>query len=193
MVTRAVEVTLMSVLLAGLMITGCARRPATVAASAAAPAPAAAPSPAPAPAPSSPSAPPAPPAPVAAAPAQAPRPVPKEFMAVAALKEVYFDFDKYDIRAEDAKTLDTNATWLKSNGENLVLIEGHCDERGTNEYNLALGERRAKATMNYLVSQGIQANRITIISYGEERPVCTEKTEACWAKNRRANFLVKPR
>jgi len=74
-----------------------------------------------------------------------------------------------------------------------LLIEGHCDERGTNEYNLALGERRAKATMNYLVSQGIQANRITIISYGEERPICTEKTEACWAKNRRANFLVKPR
>jgi peptidoglycan-associated lipoprotein len=184
---------MMSLLLAGLMITGCARRPATTAASAATPAPAAAPSPAPAPSAPSAAAP-APPAPAAAAaPAQAPRPVPKEFMAVAALKEVYFDFDKYDIRSEDAKTLDANATWLKSNGDNLVLIEGHCDERGTNEYNLALGERRAKATMNYLVSQGIQANRITIISYGEERPVCTEKTEACWAKNRRANFLVKPR
>jgi peptidoglycan-associated lipoprotein len=193
MVTRAAQVTLMSLLLAGLMITGCARRPATTAASAAAPAPAAAPSPAPAPSTPSAAAP-APPAPAAAAaPAQAPRPVPKEFMAVAALKEVYFDFDKYDIRPEDAKTLDANATWLKSNGDNLVLIEGHCDERGTNEYNLALGERRAKSTMNYLVSQGIQANRITIISYGEERPVCTEKTEACWAKNRRANFLVKPR
>jgi len=193
MVTRAAQITLMSLLLAGLMITGCAKRPATTAASAAAPAPAAAPSPAPAPSTPSAAAP-APPAPAAAAaPAQAPRPVPKEFMAVAALKEVYFDFDKYDIRPEDAKTLDANATWLKSNGDNLVLIEGHCDERGTNEYNLALGERRAKATMNYLVSQGIQANRITIISYGEERPVCTEKTEACWAKNRRANFLVKPR
>jgi peptidoglycan-associated lipoprotein len=191
---RAAQVTLMSLLLAGLMITGCARRPATTAASAAAPAAAPSPAPAPAPAPSAPSPAPAPPAPAAAAaPAPAPRPVPKEFMAVAALKEVYFDFDKYDIRPEDAKTLDANATWLKSNGDNLVLIEGHCDERGTNEYNLALGERRAKSTMNYLVSQGIQANRITIISYGEERPVCTEKTEACWAKNRRANFLVKPR
>ena len=76
-------------------------------------------------------------------------------MANAALKEVYFDFDKYDIRPEDAKILDGNAAWLKSNDSNLVLIEGHCDERGTNEYNLALGERRAKATMNYLVSQGI--------------------------------------
>ena len=194
MVTRAAQVTLMSVLLAGLMITGCAKRPATTAASAAAPAPSPSAS-APAPAPSA-VAPPAPaPAPGASAAtaAQTPRPAPKEFMAVAALKEVYFDFDKYDIRAEDAKTLDANAAWLKSNGDNLVLIEGHADERGTNEYNLALGERRAKSTMNYLVSQGIQANRITIISYGEERPVCTEKTEACWAKNRRASFLVKPR
>ena len=105
----------------------------------------------------------------------------------------FFDFDKYDIRPSDAKILDANAAWLKSNAEHLVLIEGHCDERGTNEYNLALGERRAKSTMNYLVSQGIQASRITIISYGEERPVCTEKTEECWAKNRRAHFLVKPR
>jgi peptidoglycan-associated lipoprotein len=194
MLTRAAHVTMMSLLLAGLMITGCAKRPATTAASAAAPAPApSAAAPAPTAIPSAPAASAAPAAAAAAAPAQAPRPVPKEFMAVAALKEVYFDFDKYDIRAEDAKTLDANAAWLKSNADNLVLIEGHCDERGTNEYNLALGERRAKATMNYLVSQGIQANRITIISYGEERPVCNEKTEACWAKNRRANFLVKPR
>jgi len=193
MVTRAAQVTWVSLLLAGLMITGCAKRPATTAATTAAPAPAPpATSSAPAPtqpAPSSGAAAPAAPA----APGQTPRPSPKEFMAVAALKEVYFDFDKYDIRAEDAKTLDANAAWLKSNADNLVLIEGHCDERGTNEYNLALGERRAKATMNYLVSQGIQANRITIISYGEERPVCSEKTEACWAKNRRASFLVKPR
>jgi len=192
MLTRAAHVTVMSLLLVGLIISGCAKRPATTAATAA-PAPrAATPAPtpsAPAPAPAAPA-----PAPAAAAPAApAPRPAPKEFVAVAALKEVFFDFDKYDIRAEDAKTLDANAAWLKTNADNLLLIEGHCDERGTNEYNLALGERRAKATMNYLVSQGIQANRITIISYGEERPICTEKTEACWAKNRRANFLVKPR
>ncbi len=80
---------------------------------------------------------------------------------------------------------------MKSNPNSLILIEGHCDERGTNEYNLALGERRAKSTMNYLVSQGVRANRITLISYGEERPQCTEKTEACWTKNRRAHFLVK--
>ena len=79
----------------------------------------------------------------------------------------------------------------KSNQSALLLIEGHADERGTNEYNLALGERRAKATRDYLVSVGIDAGRITVISYGEERPICTEKTDACWAKNRRAHFLVK--
>jgi peptidoglycan-associated lipoprotein len=120
------------------------------------------------------------------------RPAVQEFAANPNLKDINFDFDKYDIRPGDAKILDANATWLKGNN-NLVLIEGHCDERGTNEYNLALGERRAKATMNYLVSQGVQAARITIISYGEERPLCTEKTEACWARNRRAHFLTKAR
>ena len=120
------------------------------------------------------------------------RPPVAEFAANPNLKDIYFDFDKYDIRPGDAKVLDGNATWLKSNN-NLVLIEGHCDERGTNEYNLALGERRAKATMNYLVSQGVQAARITIISYGEERPLCTEHNDACWAKNRRAHFLTKAR
>ena len=197
MLTRAAHATLSSVLLVGLIISGCAKKPATTA-SAAAPAPSAAPAPAPrATAPSTPAAPstaaptPAPAAPLAGP--AAPRPSPKEFAAIDALKDVFFEFDKYDIRPEDAKTLDANASWLKSNAENLVLIEGHCDERGTNEYNLALGERRAKATMNYLVSQGVQANRITIISYGEERPLCNEKTESCWAKNRRAHFLVKPR
>ena len=120
------------------------------------------------------------------------RPPVSEFAANPNLKDIYFDFDKYDIRPGDAKILDSNATWLKGNDQ-LVLIEGHCDERGTNEYNLALGERRAKATMNYLVSQGVQAGRITIISYGEERPLCTEHNEACWAKNGRAHLLSKAR
>jgi len=194
MVIRAGHLMVMSLLL-GLMLTGCAKRPATTAATSA-PAPASPPvgtpsTPAPA-APAAPSAPaPTPTAPAPAAPAA--RPAPKEFTSIAALRDVFFDFDKYDIRPEDAKTLDANATWLKTNADNLVLIEGHCDERGTNEYNLALGERRAKATMNYLVSQGVQANRITIISYGEERPVCNEKNESCWSKNRRGHFLVKPR
>ena len=195
MLIRAAYVTLSSLLLMGLIISGCAKKPATTATAASAPAPEAAPRAA-APQAPSPSAAPSTAAPAAPAPLAgpaAPRPSPKEFTAVDALRDVHFDFDKYDIRPEDTKTLDANASWLKSNAENLVLIEGHADERGTNEYNLALGERRAKATMNYLVSQGIQANRITIISYGEERPICSEKTESCWAKNRRAHFLVKQR
>ena len=118
-------------------------------------------------------------------------PSPKEFVESAALRDIFFEFDKYDVRPADKGTLDENAKWLKSNGSALLLIEGHTDERGTNEYNLALGERRAKATRDYLVSLGIDAGRITVISYGEERPVCTDKTEACWGKNRRAHFLVK--
>ena len=118
-------------------------------------------------------------------------PSPKEFVETSALKDVFFDFDKYEIRPKDKQTLDENARWLKTNGGALLLIEGHCDERGTNEYNLALGERRAKATRDYFVSTGVDAARITVISYGEERPVCTERTEACWTRNRRAHFLVK--
>jgi peptidoglycan-associated lipoprotein len=118
-------------------------------------------------------------------------PSPKEFVESAALRDVYFDFDRYDVRAGDKGTLDENAKWLKTNQGALLLIEGHADERGTNEYNLALGERRAKATRDYLVSVGIDAGRITVISYGEERPTCTEKAEPCWTKNRRAHFLVK--
>ena len=120
------------------------------------------------------------------------RPQPADFRPTAELKDIHFDFDKYDIRAGDARMLDANAAWLKSNTNLLVLIEGHCDERGTHEYNLALGERRAKATVNYLVSQGVAQSRLSIISYGEERPLCTDHNEACWAKNRRAHFLVKP-
>jgi peptidoglycan-associated lipoprotein len=107
------------------------------------------------------------------------------------LRDIYFDFDRYDVRPGDKAILDENAKWLKANGSALVLVEGHCDERGTNEYNLALGERRAKATRDYLVSAGIDAARITVISYGEERPSCTDRNEACWAKNRRGHFLVK--
>jgi len=119
------------------------------------------------------------------------RPEPREFTAVPDVVDIHFDFDRYDIRPDDVKILDASADWLKSNPRFLLLIEGHCDERGTNEYNLALGEHRAKAAVNYLVSQGVQVGRMTLISYGEERPTCADKTEACWAQNRRAHFLVK--
>jgi peptidoglycan-associated lipoprotein len=130
------------------------------------------------------------PAPVTAA-QESVRQAVKDFAAIDALKPIYFDFDRYEIRPGDRRILDANAQWLKEHGNQLVLIEGHCDERGTNEYNLGLGDRRARATMNYLVSQGVQAGRISVISYGEERPVCTEHNESCWQKNRRAAFLVK--
>ena len=166
---------------------GCAKRPAMIGASA--PAPTGAAEAKAAPAPEAQASPPAP-APVTAAPEPV-RPAPKDFAAVDALKPIYFDFDRYEIRPGDRRILDANAQWLKANAKQLVLIEGHCDERGTNEYNLGLGDRRAKATMNYLVSQGVQASRITLVSYGEERPACTEHNESCWAKNRRAAFLVK--
>ena len=156
--------------------------------------------PAPAPAPVAPE-PPKPPEPIAAAPAPPPaampaepaRSVPKEFAEIDAVKPIYFDFDKHDIRPDDAKTLDANAEWLKTNAEMLLLIEGYCDERGTAEYNLALGERRAQATRDYLISRGIAAERISIAGVGEDRAVCTEQADECWSKNRRAITLVKPR
>src|SRR5438105_6973332 len=119
------------------------------------------------------------------------RPAPGDFVGVRDLVDVHFDFDRYAIRSRDAEILDANARWLRANKDAQVLIEGHCDERGTEEYNLALGDRRAKATVDYLVAQGIAPARLVTISYGKERPQCTEHNEACWAKNRRAHFLVK--
>jgi len=123
---------------------------------------------------------------------QEPRPVPKDFAAVPELKTVFFAFDKADLRPDDAALLDQNAEWLKGN-DMLVLVEGHADERGTNEYNLALGERRAKAIRDYLIGKGIAAERINTVSYGEERPLCTDKTEDCFKQNRRGDLLAKPR
>ncbi|MGH7399123.1 MAG: peptidoglycan-associated lipoprotein Pal, partial [Candidatus Rokuibacteriota bacterium] len=130
---------------------------------------------------------------VAPAPTPAPPAPPKEYRANAALEPIFFAFDKSDIRPDGTRTLAASTAYLKANPDQLVLIEGHCDERGTSEYNLALGERRAKAAMSYLVSNGIEASRITTISYGKERPTCTEKNEACWSKNRNDTFLTKER
>jgi peptidoglycan-associated lipoprotein len=121
------------------------------------------------------------------------RPAIKDFVAAPDLVDIHFDFDRAEIRETAAKVLDAHASWLKAHGDHYVLIEGHCDERGTNEYNTALGDRRAKATMNYLASRGVAVSRITLISYGEERPVCAQHDDACWAKNRRAHFMVKAR
>ncbi len=106
------------------------------------------------------------------------------------LDPIYFDFDKYSIRDDMRKIIDANAETLKQNANIKIRIEGNCDERGTNEYNMALGERRARSAKNYLVTMGISADRIEIISYGEERPVCKEHNEDCWWKNRRADFII---
>lgn len=98
----------------------------------------------------------------------------------------------YDLRADARATLKTNGEWLKANSAIRVQIEGHADERGTNEYNLALGTKRAQAAKDYLVTLGISAGRLSTISYGEEIPVCREPTEDCWQKNRRGRFVVSP-
>ena len=106
------------------------------------------------------------------------------------LKDIFFDFDKYDIRPADVETLKKNSDLLKKSPRVKIQIEGHCDQRGTNEYNLALGERRANSTKKYLVSLGIPADRISTISYGEERLLDPGHNEEAWAKNRRAHFVI---
>jgi peptidoglycan-associated lipoprotein len=121
------------------------------------------------------------------------RPSLREFVVTPELKDIHFDFDRADIRPDAAEILDSNANWLKANPGYLILVEGHTDPRGTNEYNLALGDRRARATRNYLVAHGVAAARVTTISYGEERGVCSESNEECWSQNRRAHFSVRSR
>jgi peptidoglycan-associated lipoprotein len=103
---------------------------------------------------------------------------------------VFFGFDRYDLTAEAQAQLQKIAAWLKTYPQYRFVIEGHTDDRGTREYNLALGERRANATKNYLIALGIDQNRMQTISYGKERPVCTESTESCWAQNRRAVVVL---
>ena len=106
-------------------------------------------------------------------------------------EHVHFDFDKYDLKPKAMMILDEKAAYLREHPEVRVLIEGHCDERGTNEYNLALGDRRANSAKNYLVRSGVAESRITTISYGEEQPLCMEHAESCWWRNRRAQFQVR--
>ncbi len=106
------------------------------------------------------------------------------------LKDVFFAFDRAQLSDEARATLKANTEWLKSNASVRVQIEGHCDERGTEDYNMALGAKRAQATMDYLASLGISASRMSTISFGKEVPVCREHTEVCWAKNRRARFVI---
>lgn len=105
------------------------------------------------------------------------------------MQDVYFDYDSYDITQQYQRVLQADASFLQQHPNITFTIEGHCDERGSTEYNLALGDNRANSTKQALVSLGIPANRIRTISYGKEKPFCTESTEACWAQNRRAHFV----
>jgi len=104
------------------------------------------------------------------------------------LEDIHFEFDKSTLTPQAKNSLMKNAQWLRVNSEVSVIIEGHCDERGTNEYNIALGDRRAASTMTFLVNLGIDPSRLTTISYGEERPLIPGHGENAWAKNRRAHF-----
>ncbi len=105
------------------------------------------------------------------------------------VKDVYFDYDKYDIRADQAGSIQSDAQFLNQHPNIVFVIEGHCDERGSTEYNLALGDNRANAVKNALVQAGVNASRVKTISYGKEKPFCTESNEQCWQQNRRGHFV----
>jgi len=106
------------------------------------------------------------------------------------LTDIHFDYDDYTIKPQDGEVLRTNARWLTDHGSSRVQVEGHTDERGSEEYNLALGAKRAQAAKDYLTTLGVSADRISTISYGKELPLCTEHTDDCWAENRRDHFVV---
>ncbi len=114
----------------------------------------------------------------------------EEINAAEFLKNIFFDFDKSDLRPDSIAQLNQNADWLKQHMSVRVIIEGHCDERGTEEYNLALGERRGKTARDFLIRVGIIASRMMVVSYGESRPLDPRASEDAWAKNRRAHFRV---
>lgn len=106
------------------------------------------------------------------------------------LDDAYFELDKSDIRDEARASLQKDADWMKKWTSTQVTVEGHCDSRGSSEYNLALGSRRAEAVKDYLVSLGVTTNRLSVVSKGKEAPFCTEENEACWQQNRRGHFIV---
>jgi peptidoglycan-associated lipoprotein len=111
--------------------------------------------------------------------------------AAAGLRDVLFGYDSWTISEDGRQALIRDAEWMKSNPSALVKVEGHCDERGTSAYNLVLGEKRAKAARNYMVELGVGANRLSVVSYGKERPMCNEHAESCYQQNRRGHLAVK--
>ncbi|MBP1778148.1 MAG: Outer rane lipoprotein omp16 precursor (peptidoglycan-associated lipoprotein) (modular protein) [candidate division NC10 bacterium] len=196
-----------AVLIGSLALYGCPKRPEVMQAAPAPAGPAAATVPGPAAAPAQPSPQtaetpvtrPAPPAETPVRPSQA---APSTMAPAAAqpgapgpspLKDVFFDFDKANIRDDQKAALNDNVGWLKGNTGAKLLVEGHCDERGTAEYNLGLGERRAKAVKDYLIAAGIAADRVSTISYGKERPFVLGHDESAWKWNRRGHFVIQGR
>jgi peptidoglycan-associated lipoprotein len=173
----------------GVGAAACGKKPAPVAA------------PPPAPPPAAPVTPPAPPPPPAPAPAPtAPRTLTEDEIfagktleqlnAERPLGDVYFDLDEATIRDDARGPLQKNAEWMKRWTSTRVTVEGHCDERGSSEYNLALGDRRANAVKSYLVSLGINADRVNVVSRGKESPFCSQSGESCWQQNRRGHFVI---
>jgi peptidoglycan-associated lipoprotein len=180
-----------SVLILGLaallMVGACAKK-----------APVAAPAPTPPPPPTTPAPPPPPPPPPPVSKPAAPlsedelfaRKTLDELNQERPLQDVFFAFDRSELSEQSIERLSRNATWLKRWASARITVEGHCDSRGTAEYNLALGERRARAVRDYLVSLGVPTERILIVSKGKEQPFCDEESESCWSQNRRGHFLI---
>jgi peptidoglycan-associated lipoprotein len=133
---------------------------------------------------------PPPPPPAPAPPPPAPPPPPPAVEEKAMLDPVYFDFDKSFIREDAKPALQKTADYLKKNKNAKIQIQGNCDERGTSEYNMALGDRRATSAKKYLVGLGVEGNRVSTVSYGKEKPICTDHNEECWQKNRRGDFVL---
>ncbi len=106
-------------------------------------------------------------------------------------QHIHFDFDKYVLTPQAMMILDEKAAWLREHRDARVVIEGHADNRGSNEYNLALGDRRANSAKNYLIKSGVRASNLDTISYGEEQPLCSQNTESCWGRNRRDQFKIR--
>ena len=179
---------LCAVVLAGVTVAACHHNPK----------PQPAPAPAPAPPPATKPAPPPPPPPAAPAPQPAPPTEEEVFRnktleqlnAEKPLADTFFALDSTELSGESRGSIQKNVDWMKRWASTKVMVEGHADSRGTNEYNLALGERRAAAVRDYMVSLGIPADRVTIVSKGEEQPFCTEEAEACWQQNRRGHFVI---
>lgn len=167
-----------AVVASSVLVAGCRRK-------AAPPAPPPTPAPAPQPAPE-----PTPPPPPPAVPAEDRERAMREEMRRVMLQPVYFDFDRADLREDARNVLDRKLEILQHHGDIRIRVEGHADERGSDEYNIALGQRRAAAVKRYFVQRGIAENRVEIVSFGEERPVCAEHEESCWWRNRRAEFVI---